>query len=49
MKASKKEIAQLKALYEERQPFFGELHDHSAVGDGAVAAHFAEEYLHFNN
>lgn len=34
MKAFKKDIARIDALYAGRKPFYGELHDHSACGDG---------------
>ena len=34
MKAFKKDIALIHRLYEHRKPFYGELHDHSACGDG---------------
>ncbi|MBQ4037787.1 MAG: hypothetical protein IJC84_06650 [Clostridia bacterium] len=34
MKATKQEISRIDRLYGERQPFFGELHDHSVIGDG---------------
>ena len=34
MKAFKKDIANIDGLYEGRKPFYGELHDHSACGDG---------------
>lgn len=34
MKAFKKDIAKIDGLYAYRQPFYGELHDHSICGDG---------------
>lgn len=34
MKACKKDVALIEALYGGRKPFYGELHDHSACGDG---------------
>jgi hypothetical protein len=34
MKAFKKDIAKIDGLYACRQPFYGELHDHSSCGDG---------------
>lgn len=34
MKAFRKDIAKIDSLYQSRQPFYGELHDHSACGDG---------------
>ena len=34
MKAFKKDVAQIDAVYAGRKPFYGELHDHSTCGDG---------------
>lgn len=34
MKAFKKDVAQIDRLYAHRNPFYGELHDHSTCGDG---------------
>ena len=34
MKAFKRDTAHVDALYAVRQPFYGELHDHSSCGDG---------------